>query len=154
MVPNITSELTKTQIKIVADNMVSNIMENGNVIEVADTISKMELFIKELKGNSNYISFLYDEVSKYGKSYTTTSGTKLELAEVGIKYDYSNCQDAIWNELQNSLESIQALIKNRETFLKAVPNHGLDIINEDGEVLKIYPPSKSSTSSVKCTIQK
>jgi len=46
------------------------------------------------------------------------------------------------------------LIKNRETFLKAVPIHGLDIINEDGEVLKIYPPNKSSTSSVKCTIQK
>jgi len=154
MVPQITSELTKTQIKIVADNMVSNIMENGNVIEVADTISKMELFIKELKGNSNYIGFLCDEVSKYGKSYTTASGTKLELAEVGVKYDYSKCQDAIWNELQNSLESIQALVKNRETFLKAVPIHGLDIINEDGEVLKIYPPSKSSTSSVKCTIQK
>jgi hypothetical protein len=154
MVPNITSELTKTQIKIVADNMVSNIMENGNVIEVADTISKMELFIKELKGNTSYIGFLYDEVSKYGKSHTTASGTKLELAEVGVKYDYSKCQDAIWNELQNSLESIQALIKNRETFLKAVPIQGLDIINEDGEVLKIYPPSKTSTSSVKCTIQK
>ena len=153
MVPNITSELTKTQIKIVADNMVSNILENGNVIEVADTISKMELFIKELKGNSNYISFLYDEVSKYGKSCKTTSGTKLEISEKGV-YDYSKCDDAIWNELQNSLESIQALIKNRETFLKAVPIHGLDIINEDGEVLKIYPPSKSSTSSVKCTIQK
>jgi hypothetical protein len=154
MVPQITSELSKTQIKIVADNMVSNILENGNVIEVADTISKMELFIKELKGNSNYINFLYDEVSKYGKSHITSSGTKLELAEVGVKYDYTTCQDAIWNELQNSLESIQALIKNRETFLKAVPIHGLDIINEDGEVLKIYPPSKSSTSSVKCTIQK
>lgn len=154
MVPNITSELTKTQIKIVADNMVSNIMENGNVIEIADTISKMELFIKELKSNNKYIGYLYDEVSKYGKSYTTTSGTKLELAEVGVKYDYSDCQDAIWNELQNSLESIQALIKNRETFLKAISIHGLDIINEDGEVLKIYPPTKTSTSSVKCTIQK
>jgi hypothetical protein len=154
MVPQITSELTKTQIKIVADNVVSNIMENGNVIEVADTISKMELFLKELKSNTSYIGILYDEVSKYGKSYTTASGTKLELAEVGVKYNYKICQDAIWNELQNSLESIQALIKNRETFLKAVPNHGLDIINEDGEVLKIYPPNKSSTSSVKCTIQK
>ena len=154
MLPQITNELTKTQIKIIADNAVNEILESGDVINIADTIAKMELMIKELKSNPKYIDYLRDEISKYGNSHTTSSGTRIELAETGVKYDYSQTNDAEYFELIKQSNEINEKIKDREKFLKTLSLSGLDIITADGEAIKIYPPSKSSNSSYKATIQK
>lgn len=154
MLPTITRDLSKGQIKRMADDSLHQLMENGNIIEAADMIAKMELFIKEIKSNPEYIDYLRYEVAKYGQSMTTSTGTKIELAEVGTKYDYVFCEDEIYNELTVRRDSLDEQIKERQQFLKTLPSEGIEIINEDGVVCRIYPPSKSSTSSVKCTIQK
>jgi hypothetical protein len=129
-------------------------METGNVIEMADAFAKVEMLIKEIKSSPAYIDYLREEVSKYGKSHTTSSGTKIELAEVGTKYDYQTCGDSKLEELNTKLISIENAIKERQTFLKTIPVSGMDVVLEGGEVCKLYPPIKTSTSSVKCTIAK
>jgi hypothetical protein len=129
-------------------------METGNVIEMADAFAKVEMLIKEIKSSPAYIDYLREEVSKYGKSHTTSSGTKIELAEVGTKYDYQTCGDAELVRLNDQLLNIENAIKERQTFLKTIPVSGMDVVLEGGEVCKLYPPIKTSTSSVKCTIAK
>lgn len=150
--PIVTNEVTKTQIKIIAQETICNIMEHGNVIEMADAFAKVDMLIKEIKSSQMYIDILRDEISKHGKSFQTLSGTKLELAEVGTKYDYSQCGDTQMDDLNNQLDILEFAIKERQTFLKAIPLSGMDVIIDGGEVCKIYPPSKTSTSSVKTTI--
>jgi hypothetical protein len=152
--PIVTNEVTKTQIKLIAQQTISNSLETGNVIDMADTFAKVEFLIKEIKSSPVYIDYLRDEVSKYGKSHVTPSGTKLELAEVGTKYDYQTCGDFKLEDLMNQMEILETAIKERQAFLKTVPLSGMDILIEGGEVCKIYPPIKTSTSSVKCTIAK
>ena len=154
MLPQISQELTKTQIKIIADNAVNEILESGNVINIADTIAKMELMIKELKSNPKYIDYLRDEIAKYGTNHTTSSGTRLELAETGVKYDYTQTGDVIYFDLLKQSDAINEQIKEREKFLKALPKSGSHILTEEGELINIFPPSKSSNSSYKATIQK
>jgi hypothetical protein len=153
MLPIITKDLTKGQIKTMAQESFQALTESGRILEAADMLAKMELFIKELKSNPEYIDYLRYEVAKYGSS-TTLNGTRIELAEVGTKYDYTFCEDEIHNELIIRKASLDEQIKEREAFLKTLPAAGIEVINEDGVVCRIYPPSKHSTSSVKCTIQK
>jgi hypothetical protein len=50
--------------------------------------------------------------------------------------------------------SLDEQIKDREKFLKSIPTEGIEIVDMDGVVKRVYPPSKSSTSSVKTTISK
>tara|TARA_R110000868_G_scaffold274033_1_gene533274 strand:+ start:26 stop:598 length:573 start_codon:yes stop_codon:yes gene_type:complete len=152
--PVVSNELTKTQIKIIAEHSISELANNGRVIESADALAKMELLIKEIKGNKDYIELLREEVSKYGKSVNTASGTKIELAEVGTKYDYSNCGDGQLEDLNNQLQILELSIKERQTFLKALPLSGIEVLHMEGIIQKVYPPSKTSTSSVKTTISK
>jgi len=152
--PIVTNEVTKTQLRIIAQQTIINLMETGNVIEMADAFAKVEMLIKEIKSSPAYIDYLREEVSKYGKSHTTSSGTKIELAEVGTKYDYQTCGDSKLEELNTKLISIENAIKERQTFLKTIPVSGMDVVLEGGEVCKLYPPIKTSTSSVKCTIAK
>ena len=43
-------------------------------------------------------------------------------------------------------------LKDRETFLKTIPESGIDHLTDEGELIKIYKPSKTSTSSYKVTL--
>jgi hypothetical protein len=156
MLPVITSELSKTQIKAIADQTAQDIINVGmDVIQIADTIAKMELFIKELKGTPEYLDYLILEVSKYGKGMTTSTGTKLELAEVGTKYDFSQCNDPYLVRLESELVILEEKIKNRKDMLKTLSAEGIIVFDEEtGEGDTVYPPSKTSKSSVKTTIIK
>lgn len=156
MLPVITNELSKTQIKTIAEQTAQDIIDNGkDVILIADTIAKIELFIKELKASPEYLDYLILEVSKYGKGMTTSTGTKLELAEVGTKYDFSQCNDPRLIELEAELIYFEETIKQRKDFLKALNPSGVSVLDkETGETITLYPPSKTSKSSVKTTIIK
>jgi len=155
MLPTITNELSKTQIKVIADQTAKDIIDNGqDVIKIADTIAKIELFIKELKASPEYLDYLISEVAKYGKGMTTSTGTKLELAEVGTKYDFSQCNDFELKKMEQEFEVLEEKIKCRKDFLKTLSANGIDVMTEEGELITLYPPSKTSKSSVKCTITK
>jgi hypothetical protein len=153
--PVISAGYTKTQLKIAAWDVVNDIIENGNALPAAEALSAMESFVKEVKGNKQYIDFVRDEIAKHGKAANTASGTKLELAEVGTKYDFTNCEDPKLVDLQSMIEAVNADLENRKDFLKTVPLSGLLLTDENtGETYKVYPPSKTSTSSYKVTIAK
>ena len=153
--PVISAGYTKTQLKIAADSVVNDIIENGNALPAAEALSAMENFVKEVKGNKQYIDFVRDEIAKHGKSANTGSGTKIELAEVGTKYDFSKCEDPKIIELENKINYLDSELADRKDFLKTVPLSGLLVTDENtGETYKVYPPSKTSTSSYKVTIAK
>jgi hypothetical protein len=153
MLPTLSSGLTKTQVKVIAQKSIQELLNNGNVLEAAEMISVMETFIKELRSSKEFTEYVRDEVSKYGNNMTNPSGAKIELAETGTKYDYSNCNCDVLKMYEEQLSSLENAIDMRKQFLKSLPPGGIEIVNED-EVLKIYPPNKSSTSSYKITLCK
>jgi hypothetical protein len=152
--PELTTKITKSDIKTISNNMVADILNNGHIIESADALNKMETLIKEIKSNPDWIDYLREQVAMNGASVITSSGTKLELAEVGIKYDFSKCGDEMLNDLLAEQERIDELVKERQTFLKTIPVSGIDVVTISGELVRLYPPSRSSTSSIKTTIAK
>ena len=152
--PTLTNGISKSQLKIMADMSLKEIFDNGRAIEAAEALSVMENFIKELRSNKQFSDYVRDEIAKNGKQIETQSA-KLELAETGVKYNFDNCGDHIYEQLEQQLQSVEADLKDRKEFLKTVPASGLSIINEQtGEVSMIYPPSKSSTSTYKITLKK
>jgi hypothetical protein len=152
--PTLTNGISKSQLKLMADMSLKEIFDNGRAIEAAEALSVMENFIKELRSNKQFSDYVRDEIAKNGKQIETQSA-KLELAETGVKYNFDNCGDALYQQLEQQLQSIEADLKDRKEFLKTVPLSGLSIINEQtGEVSTIYPPSKQSTSTYKITLKK
>ena len=93
------------------------------------------------------------ELSKHGKSLEMY-GMKVEQKEVGTKYNYENSNDRIYDGLRARFRTLDTDIKDREKWLKSIPATGIDIVTEDGEVVKIMPPIKTSTSSFAVTLNK
>lgn len=146
--------LSKVKIKEVAILSVQSVLDEGNPLEVAEALSSMELFIKEVKGDERFKNYVREELEKE-KSYTSASGTKIELSETGTKYDFSKCDDFILESLLEQQEEITLKVDERKKFLKTLPLEGMDILNKNtGELVKVYPPSKSSTSGYKVTLSK
>ena len=153
MLPVLTSGLTKTQIKIIAQSSINELMSNGRILEAAEALTVMENFIKEVRSSKEFTEYVREEVGKNGKDITNPSGAKIELAETGTKYDYSGCNDSALIEVESNLVEIETLISDRKAWLKTIPAEGMEVVIGD-EIVRVYPPTKTSTSSYKITLSK
>lgn len=120
-------------------------------IKIHLQVKCMEEIIKEITTDPQYRDALLDESQKYGKSFERYNG-KFSVKEVGTRYDYSQCNDPKLQDLYNKRDAIDAQIKNLEKFLKNLPESGIDIVTDDGEVYTVYPPAKTSTTSVSVSL--
>lgn len=147
--------LTKTAIKEMAANAVASVLEQGNPLQVAEALTAMENFIKEVKETKEFKEYVREETSKYGKGYVSPSGAKIEIAEVGSSYDFSQCNDGLLGELEQKLLSAKNAVDERKAFLKNVPQSGLIVTDEQsGDTYTVYKPAKTSQSSYKVTLHK
>lgn len=120
-------------------------------IEEKDFILKLQSAIKtmeEIKSHPEVRDLIRESVKKENSEKYDISVGKIELAEVGIKYDYSNCNDIEIEELFKAQKEINKKLKERQNFLKAVKG---DVYGSDG--VQLFPPSKESTSSFKVTLK-
>jgi len=138
-------ETTKEQRKSFADSVVTGIKDgNANALDVHIQVKKMEDTVKAILSNNDYMSLVLDETEKHGKSFTR-SHSEISIRETGTKYDYSVCEDVVFNELSEKLEALQKEIKDRQSFLQNIPDGGIaDPFNGN----MIYKAAKSSTTSV------
>lgn len=75
-------------------------------------------------------------------------GVKVEVAETGVKYDYS--KNEIWQELKEKMQPLEDELKKVEEQIKMATKIGKSIVDErTGEL--ISPVQKTSTTSVKIT---
>lgn len=149
------SGLSKTDIKLMAAATVESVLIKGNPLLVAEALSAMESYIKEIKADEKFKNYTREETAKYPKGYISPSGAKIECSEVGTQYDFSQCGDVELEICESGLRSAEDSLKRRKEFLKNIPIEGIDVIVPySGEVIHIYPPSKSSNSSYKVTLSK
>lgn len=108
---------------------------------------------KNFKAAVAYKSMLLDAYSNFGAGKEFEfANAKFSQKEVGTKYDYSQCNDVVIADLLAKKAELDAKIKERESFLKTIPTAGLETRLED-ELVTIYPPSKTSTTSVAVTLK-
>lgn len=89
------------------------------------------------------------EANKYPEKVIERYGARIEKAEVGVKYNYSSSRDVEWERLDSEIKSLEARKKDRETFLKALPEPITTVNKDTGEVEEIRPPMKTSKTGIR-----
>ena len=124
-----------------------------NPLDIHYQVKAMEDFIKMLTANSRYKDAVLTEGMKHGKSFQF-NGSKMEIKETGVKYDYSKCGDPNWQLLEDQISELKDKQKAVESHLKVLPAEGIQVLNADsGEVIKMFPPVKTSTTSIAVTLK-
>jgi len=142
---------TQTQCDVFSDGVIQSV-QAGEVnpltvlIQLRAIAKASERILKEI--NSNIMT----EAGKHPENKFTYAGCELTKAELGTKYDYSNCGDSFYTDLIAEKAKLDEKIKKRETWLKAVDGTE-NVISEDGEICTVRPPTKKSTSGVTVSIR-
>jgi hypothetical protein len=124
-----------------------------NPLELHLRLKSAEEVIKQLTGMEPYKAILLDECLKHGKSFQYHTA-KVDIREVGVKYDYSQCGNNKLAELYEKEYAINYAIKELEAYHKGLPASGIQVVHpETGEVETHYPPAKTSTTSVAVTLK-
>ena len=158
---------TKEQRSEVVLEMMNEVL-NGRVnpLELHLRLKAAEEVIKALTSMPAYKGILLDEAAKHGKSFQYQTA-KVEVKEVGVKYDFSQCGNSQLAELYEKQNAINDAIKEWEAYHKALPVSGATnfvhkryvnpdgsvVIESTGEVETHYPPAKTSTTSVAFTLK-
>ena len=88
---------------------------------------------------------LLAEAEKYKEKTFDYGRFSFQKKEVGVKYDFSGCDDQVLEHLEKTSEKLNEEIKARKDFLKTI-QPGVACFDENG--IQLFPPAKTSTSTV------
>lgn len=145
----------KSQRQSFAEDLVNKI-ESGEVdpLVIHLQMKCMEDILKIVNSNTVYKKSVLDAAERYGEKTFKFHNAKIEIKEVGVKYDFSNCEDPVYKRVEQKLEAISTELKQRADFLKTVTLKGMIVTDEEtGETFTVYPPAKSSTTSIAVTLK-
>lgn len=141
--------------QMLANDIILPVIEGEvNPIETYIKARSMLEALKIVTDDDRIKDLVITEVEKYGNKAEFNSAN-LQVKDVGVKYDYSVCNDQIYNDLLYMLNDIKEQIKIREKFLSKIPSEGATIVYEQtGEVRTIYPPIKQGSQGITITFKK
>lgn len=148
--PSIKEGLSKKQIAYLAEQSVNNVLEEGNVFQVAEALAAMEEFVKNVRKDERFVEFLRDELTKHRGRLTTNSGARIETCEAGVKYDYSG--NGEWRELDHQIKILSDRRKAVEEKLRKLEPGRMVVDPETGEVLEGSPKTSKSTYRITLSI--
>jgi hypothetical protein len=123
-------------------------VEDG-LINPLELLTKIRATEKVLNGVlANIKDQIVTEALKYGKEPIIVNGVEMKIQEAGVKYDYSKCNHPEYNILVNQKNHISDQMKDLEAILKANKTSWEHVDTMTGETFTIYPPTKTSTTTV------
>lgn len=121
-------------------------------IKALITLKCMEEIIDKITGDKHFKAACITEAEKYGKTFDKVNA-KLAIREAGVKYNFEQCGDLELLELMTQRAELDERIKKRQEFIKMIPVEGIEVVSEDGVISHIFPPAKTSTTTVTVTLK-
>lgn len=143
----------KTEIERVATEMVQGIVD-GNVQTEKALLTIRAVRVAMESAEDKIKEQVIDELHKRGKEGFDMYGAKVNLKELGVKYDFNNCLDAEWQSLDAEIKRLTELKKERESFLKSLTKTMTIVDEVTGEISQVHPPIRQSTTSYTITFAK
>lgn len=145
--------LTKESQENIAEQFVTAVLDGDiNPLEAFARMKAMNEALAKAIKDTRLVDAVVDECGKWGKQTPEWQGVKFAVREVGVKYDFSVCNDPEWEDITRQIDKLTERRKERETFLKSIKGDMQVADATTGEMLN--PPAKISTTSVSVTFKK
>jgi hypothetical protein len=143
---------SRTGIDIFSDQLIHAVQSGEvNPLKIRIWIKTVEEILERVKKETN--EHQLREAGKYSEDTFDYAGAKITKAELGTKYDYSVCGDPVHKHLSDIVESAKEQLSEREAFLKALREPLVMVDEGSGEVTRVIPPLKKSTTGLKVSIK-
>lgn len=144
-------ELTKTNVQTFANQIVFE-YKTGNK-NPFDYLGELEFISQAIdKAKSEIRELLIDELHLYENKTKTKNGIQFKLKEAGTKYDFTSTEK--WKSMNDEIEQMKSHIKDLESHLKSIKTKQTMVDESTGELIELFPPIKSSKTTIEITIPK
>nr|DAN34886.1 MAG TPA: hypothetical protein [Caudoviricetes sp.] len=134
--------VTKQSQQELANSLIIPVLDGEvNPIEHVAKMRGLYDALKKVLDDDRIKDSVITETEKYGKS-ASWNGCEITLKEIGSSYDYSVCNDPVYNAYLVRLKELQADMKDREAFLKSVPDNTTIVDDSTGEIVTLHPAVK------------
>jgi hypothetical protein len=145
---------TSLQTKVLSQRIIEAV-DNGDIsaLEVIALLKAWETASEIIKPAIRAKAVVEAEQHPQGK--LTLYGNQIETVEAGTKYDYAASKDPIWPQLDAIANTAIERRKEREAFLRTIKPGDITtaVDPESGEEVRLVPPPKTSTTTVKVTLK-
>lgn len=143
---------SQAQVDKFSDELIRAVKDGEmNPLQLRATLKATEMVIARVNKETQWEQLT--EADKYPERTFEAFGCKIEKAELGTSYDYESCGDPVYAHRLKIQEEATKQVKEREAWLKAVKEPMNFIVEDTGEVVKITPPIKKSTSGLKISVK-
>lgn len=118
---------------------------NENPLKSAVQLKWAEETIKKLRADKEIQEFTLDEALKEKEKTFQLFGAEIQIKEMGVKYDYSVCNDSMLEGLYKEIDALETQIKDRENMLKTISEKN-PAVSLEGEILNC--PLKTSKTGI------
>ena len=137
---------SKKEVKLFAENLINSIQWGEiNPLDLDGQLKALEEVVSMVRKSEEMKEGLLAEADKYKEKSFDYGRFSFQKKEVGVKYDFSGCDDQILEHLEKTSEKLNEEIKARKDFLKTI-QPGVACFDENG--IQLFPPAKTSTSTV------
>jgi hypothetical protein len=138
-------ETTKDQRQTFAEAAIADV-ENGtrSAVDMALQLKCMSDVIERIMSDKKFKEYFVTEAITRGKSFEVHNA-KLNVRELGGKWDYSQTNDQVLFDLEAEAEAIKAKIAERQKLLKTIPAGGMADPETGNMIFKAAAPATSTT---------
>lgn len=120
-------------------------------LDVARQMSAISALVKEFNADKEITYQIIKEAEKYEQKSFEAKNCKIQIKEVGVKFDFSKCGHSGWHETKQIIEDKSKKLKDIETTLKTIRESSPELVDtESGEMLR--PAARSSTTKAVITL--
>jgi len=129
-------------------SVIRNAVMDGEVddpLKFYARVARLERLFKKLKDDYQIKDVVLDEAQFYGEKVFDHGEAQFQVKEVGVRFDFDNCEDSEYTQIKEDMAVLNAKKKEREKFLKSITPE-MEVFGSDG--LQLKPAVKSSTTQV------
>ena len=119
-------------------------------LKTAVHLKALEEVIEKLRTDEQIQDYTLEEAIKEGAKTFTAYGAEIQIKEMNVKYDYSDCNDSLLDSLYYKMDKLKTEIKDRENMLKSISEKN-PVISPEGEILN--RPTKRSKTGISITLK-
>ena len=141
------TDATKSELNDLASILLE--LSEGRELDLYIFGKKIEYLSKVIQEVTHEYSLSEAEKMKGESIYNS----KVEVKDVGVKYDYSKCNYAPYDTLLSNKKELETEIKGVEALLKSINKPTTIVDEETGDVMNVSPPLRTSKTSIVLTIK-
>jgi len=143
-------KLSQAEISELANQIAAGV--EAGLEDPLELLIKMNFLSKAIEeARKKILPSCLEELDLHGQK-ASISGVNLTQKEAGVRYNFSNCE--IWNQKDKEVKKITEERKDLEGRLKGLKKPETILDEETGELIKLVPPSKTSSTTIEIRFPK